>query len=520
MAERRHMYNENDDKTSSSSDSSPVPNTLPPPLSSGIFTCQASIETDQRVPTFNLPSLRRNTYYKNADQSSSSSDSSPVPNSPPPPKIPLSSSSGVFTYQASTETGALVLEMLHCTDQRMPTIHTGTQGASRFDQHSDSGSICEMPITVTAPLRDLAEFLNKNQAVDSKKITTNQLERRLHEGSDVSSEKVKCEPETHGKERNYWKQRALSAERMLQLTSILSFCKIKDFFLLKVVSQGCEEAVFQAKCIKGGLAPFEGMVFTIKVLFEQSSSAKDCNYREYDILKCLAPHENVVSPYTHFSDQMDPEKFCDLFPEVAERAQTPSYFLVFEDHTVTLEDVASKARKEGQLTARKVMDWTLQLLTGVEHLLKHFVVHRDMKLSNVLVSEKGILKICNFGSSVQLGSQNPPFSLGSVGGNLTGMTQVPNSPVNCSNQDMSAVAKMIYEICGISDFSGRHEDIPQLCIVDERGSVEHGTPCPDLPTAFAALVKSLLHCEPCQKPFINTAISQLKDIMKVLHEEE
>lgn len=38
-----------------------------------------------------------------------------------------------------------------------------------------------------------------------------------------------------------------------------------------------------------------------------------------------------------------------------------------------------------------------QLLNGLAHLHSHWIIHRDLKLSNLLLTDDGILKICDFG---------------------------------------------------------------------------------------------------------------------------
>lgn len=51
----------------------------------------------------------------------------------------------------------------------------------------------------------------------------------------------------------------------------------------------------------------------------------------------------------------------------------------------------------------------LQLLRGVEYLHSHYLVHRDIKLSNILLTDKGILKIADFGLARSF--SNPPGSM-------------------------------------------------------------------------------------------------------------
>ena len=51
-----------------------------------------------------------------------------------------------------------------------------------------------------------------------------------------------------------------------------------------------------------------------------------------------------------------------------------------------------------------------QLLRGVEHLHSHWILHRDLKTSNLLMSHRGILKIADFGLARECAS-SPHLSL-------------------------------------------------------------------------------------------------------------
>jgi cell division cycle 2-like protein len=51
-----------------------------------------------------------------------------------------------------------------------------------------------------------------------------------------------------------------------------------------------------------------------------------------------------------------------------------------------------------------------QLLEGVAYLHEHWVIHRDLKTSNLLYSNTGELKICDFGLARQFGSPLRPFT--------------------------------------------------------------------------------------------------------------
>ena len=65
------------------------------------------------------------------------------------------------------------------------------------------------------------------------------------------------------------------------------------------------------------------------------------------------------------------------------------------------------------LQPKEVLNWCLQLLTALEFLDSHCVVHRDLKLSNLMLTAHGVLKVTDFGQAVQLGKDMTiPFMTG------------------------------------------------------------------------------------------------------------
>jgi serine/threonine protein kinase len=52
----------------------------------------------------------------------------------------------------------------------------------------------------------------------------------------------------------------------------------------------------------------------------------------------------------------------------------------------------------------------LQLLSGVEHMHEHWIIHRDLKMSNLLYTNTGHLKIADFGLARPYGAPPRPMT--------------------------------------------------------------------------------------------------------------
>jgi len=76
----------------------------------------------------------------------------------------------------------------------------------------------------------------------------------------------------------------------------------------------------------------------------------------------------------------------------------------------TLEKIL---QKENILSCELAMDYTKQLCAGVDHAHKNKIIHRDLRPSNIMISEDGTVKITDFGTSAWL--QNVPYATTRIG---------------------------------------------------------------------------------------------------------
>ena len=62
----------------------------------------------------------------------------------------------------------------------------------------------------------------------------------------------------------------------------------------------------------------------------------------------------------------------------------------------TLEAIIAR---DGALDLALALDYTCQICNAVDHAHRHGVLHRDLRPSNVLVSDSGLVKVADFGTS-------------------------------------------------------------------------------------------------------------------------
>lgn len=96
---------------------------------------------------------------------------------------------------------------------------------------------------------------------------------------------------------------------------------------------------------------------------------------------------------------------------ISAEKKSKTFFMVMEYvEGETLEKV---------LEEKKILDWKeateyiLQLANGVEHAHKSKIIHRDLRPSNIIISDKNIPKITDFGTSAWL--ENVPYASTRIG---------------------------------------------------------------------------------------------------------
>eukprot|EP01016_Furgasonia_blochmanni_P000636 TRINITY_DN10177_c0_g2_i1.p1 TRINITY_DN10177_c0_g2~~TRINITY_DN10177_c0_g2_i1.p1 ORF type:complete len:404 (+),score=103.10 TRINITY_DN10177_c0_g2_i1:61-1212(+) len=112
--------------------------------------------------------------------------------------------------------------------------------------------------------------------------------------------------------------------------------------------------------------------------------------REIKILSELRSHVNIVK-----------------LKEVVVGYKQDSIFLVFEYCNLDLANLIDRMAVEGYIFSEpEIKCLVLQLINGVRYLHHNYIMHRDLKLSNLLINAKGIVKLADFGLSRRY--EHPP----------------------------------------------------------------------------------------------------------------
>ncbi|CAA2996511.1 cyclin-dependent kinase G-2-like isoform X1 [Olea europaea subsp. europaea] len=177
---------------------------------------------------------------------------------------------------------------------------------------------------------------------------------------------------------------ALTPERSVNM---LRGCRsVDEFERLNKINEGTYGIVYRARDKKSG-----EIVALKKVKMEKEREGFPLtSLREINILLSFQ-HPSAVD-----------------VKEVVVGSNLDSIFMVMEYMEHDLKGLMETMRQPFSQSEVKCL--TLQLLEGVKYLHDNWVLHRDLKTSNLLLNNRGELKICDFGLARQYGSPLKPYT--------------------------------------------------------------------------------------------------------------
>jgi len=154
----------------------------------------------------------------------------------------------------------------------------------------------------------------------------------------------------------------------------------------------------------------------------------------------------------------------------------------------------------GSIGLDEAMDIARQIAAGLERAHEGGIVHRDIKPANLMITERGEVKILDFGVAKLVGEAGITRT-GSTLGTLAYMSpeQVEGKGVGPIT-DLWALGVVLYEmITGVLPFAGKSESETVAAIL-AREPEGPGVRCPGIPAEVEELVLDLLAKDPADRP--------------------
>jgi serine/threonine protein kinase len=175
-----------------------------------------------------------------------------------------------------------------------------------------------------------------------------------------------------------------------------------------------------------------------KSKIDEAGASRDIIVREINIHSRLN-HDNIVKLYSYEEDQ-------------------ESYYLILEHINAGTVFTMLKKHKGG-LDEPSAFRYFIQAAAAIQFLHEHGLVHRDIKPENLLITEEGVVKLCDFGWCVETAMGNRQTFCGTY--EYMAPEVIKEKPYNQSI-DVWSLGILLYELLhGYSPFrakNGSEED--------------------------------------------------------------
>ncbi|VDO03637.1 unnamed protein product [Rodentolepis nana] len=278
------------------------------------------------------------------------------------------------------------------------------------------------------------------------------------------------------------------------------------FRIRRVIADGGYGVVFE------GYDSSLGRSFAIKRLFAPDQDEVNVVMNEISILKRLSGHQNIMAFYG-----------CARAGKERGKHAGNEFLIVTELCSGgQLKDYLPVPHQGKHLPADIVLQILSQTSRAIQHMHKQSppIIHRDLKIENILLSESFTIKLCDFGSATtETFIPNISWSAverGRVQESLekvtTPMYRSPemldlylNYPINEALDIWAFGCIMFYLVCGFHPF----EDSAKLAILN----ANYNLPPSDSDfEPFHNLIRQMLLVDPTQRPNINSVYGELSDL--------
>ena len=253
---------------------------------------------------------------------------------------------------------------------------------------------------------------------------------------------------------------------------------IKEIRMVRLIGQGGFGAVYEGKWQKKTVA----VKMCLGNLVENLS-------QEIKILTALPPHSNVLA---FFGVALSSDSLSSyIITELASHGSLYDYLHV----------------KKNVPSPDQSLAWALQVASGMYHLHRNNVVHRDLKSGNILLSLGLVAKVCDFGTAHVLAKTAMTRQKGIYRWMAPEIVQNVEANIN-KMCDVFSYGMVLYEIY---DHKIPFADIPDDALLGTAIVDGKRPPVPDnLPPFLYPLLEACWEKEPNKRPLFQTIVMAIQ----------
>ncbi|NXN74700.1 GAK kinase, partial [Himantopus himantopus] len=273
----------------------------------------------------------------------------------------------------------------------------------------------------------------------------------------------------------------------------------------RVIAEGGFAFVYEAQDLGSGKD------YALKRLLSNEEEKNKAIIQEVCFMKKLSGHPNIV-------------QFCSAASIGKEESDTGQgeFLLLTELCKGQLVEFLKKVESKGPISCDTVLKVFYQTCRAVQHMHKQKppIIHRDLKVENLLISNQGTIKLCDFGSATTIAyypdynwsAQKRALVEEEITRNTTPMYRTPemidlysNFPIG-EKQDIWALGCILYLLC-----FRQHpfEDGAKLRIVNGKYVIPQND---TRYSVFHDLIRSTLKVNPEERLSITELVNQLQEI--------
>lgn len=344
---------------------------------------------------------------------------------------------------------------------------------------------------------------------EEKKKEKKEKKEEKQEGKRAEGEGEQEEELEEGNKKNILPERT---EKLMELAKLLPHCSIKEYKIKEVLGQGCNGIVFLAEVNVRGVCDVVALKMILNLGLSTNTLRNEYE-NEFVMLDSVLNdiNKNVMFMIGQFISQPTDEMICYASPTVQDILKTQNrltgvisnrttQFFVLEYHPTNLEKHLKQLG--GGISVERVMKYAKQVLECFSYLYEKRVVHRDVKLDNILVSEEDDIVLSDFGESLlvesdftiltsQLKAGNARFTAPEIHNQM----KLRNTRIDFSGQYSWEVGCLLYEISfGRFPFPGYPGLSSRVPYQVPPATLENHLP--GLPPAFVEMIGNMLHYDP------------------------